>query len=325
MRPKGLIGSATLAGIIFAALGVRRAFRREMRNVTAELEAGSTLLSADFGAIEYAQEGVGPPVLVSHGAGGGYDQALFVGRELLGSNYEVIAPSRFGYLRSTSPERPLPDAQADAYVALLDHLRITRAAVLGISAGAPSAIEMALRHPDRVSALILVVPRAFAPGCEVSAPASPQNNAIMRTIEQGADFAYWSATRVARRMVLRFLGVPSEVDKAADPLERDRLTWIMRHVLPLSRRVDGIRNDGATRIVAWPLERVDTPTFVVSAEDDLFGTLPAARFTAGHIAGAELMVVASGGHLLAGRSEDIRARIADFLHRSVVVPRKAAA
>jgi pimeloyl-ACP methyl ester carboxylesterase len=325
MRPKSLIGFAALAGSAMAALGVRRAFRHDMQAMAAELEAGGRLLSWDFGAIEYGREGIGPPVLVSHGAGGGYDQGLFVGRELLGSNHDVIAPSRFGYLRSASPAQPRPDAQADAYAALLDHLRIERAAVLGISAGAPSAIEMALRHPGRVSALILVVPRAFAPGHEVSAPASPQNQAIIRMIERGADFAYWTATKLARRSLLRFLGVPPEVDKAADPLERDRLTWIMRNVLPLSRRVGGIRNDGETRIEPWPLERVDAPTFVVSAEDDLFGTLPAARFTAEHIAGAELMVVPSGGHLLAGRSEEIRARIADFLHRSARLPHREAA
>jgi len=325
MRPLSLIGYAALAGSAIAALGVRRAFRRDMRDIAERLEGGSKLLSTDLGAIEYGREGIGPPILISHGAGGGYDQGLFVGRELLGSNYDVIAPSRFGYLRSASPARPQPDAQADAYAALLDHLRIDQVAVLGISAGAPSAIEMALRHPERVRALILIVPRTYAPGSEVSAPATPQNDAIMRMIEQGADFAYWSATRLARRPLLRFLGVPPEVDKAADPLERDRLTWVMRNVLPLSRRVDGIRNDGAARIEPWPLERIAAPTLLVSAEDDLFGTLPAARFTAEHIVGAELMVVASGGHLLAGRGEEIRARVADFLRRSIAIKRKEAA
>jgi pimeloyl-ACP methyl ester carboxylesterase len=325
MRHKSLIGLATLAASSAAMLGARRAFRREMKRILADLEAGSALVSTRFGDVEYAREGIGPSILVSHGAGGGFDQGLFVGRELLGSNYDVIAPSRFGYLGSFSPESPLPPAQADAYAELLDHLRIGRAVIVGISAGAPSAIEMALRHPDRVSALILVVPRAYAPGSEVRAEQTPPNDAILRMIEQGADFTFWLATRLARRSVLRFLGVPPAVDKAADPLERDRLTWIMRNILPLSRRMDGIRNDGAARIEPWPLERIEAPTFVVSAEDDLFGTLPAARFTAEHIAGAELMVVASGGHLLAGRSEEIRARIANFLRRSLSVPREEAA
>jgi pimeloyl-ACP methyl ester carboxylesterase len=325
MRPRSLIGLAAFAGSAATAVGIGRAFRHDMRDIAAALEAESVVISTDFGAIEYGRSGIGPPVLISHGAGGGYDQGLFVGRELLGSAYDVIAPSRFGYLRSESPDRPLPDAQADAYAALLDRLGIERAVVLGISAGAPSAIEMALRHPERVAALILAVPRAFAPGCEVTAERSPQNEPIFRMIERGADFAFWLAIKLARRAVLRFLGVPPAVDKAADPPERARLTRIMRSILPLSRRVEGIRNDGAAVIGPWPLGRIGAPTFVVSAEDDLFGTLPAARFTAGHIAGAELMVLPSGGHLLAGRTEEIRARVAGFLRRALDAPRSAAA
>jgi len=325
MRAKGWFGLASILGSAAAALGVRRAFRRDMGDILARLDAGSALIRTDFGQMEYAREGTGPAALVSHGAGGGYDQALFVGREVLGLDHDIIAPSRFGYLRTpVSGTRP-PTAQADAYAALLDRLGVDKAIVLGISAGAPSAIEMALRHPGRVAALILIVPRAFAPGREVEAEDTPPNRAVMSMIMRGADFAFWLALKVARRTILRFLGVPAVVDQAASPLERARLTRIMGDILPLSRRVAGIRNDGEDRIGPWPLERISAPTFVMSAEDDLFGTLPAARFTAAHIAGAELMVVESGGHLLVGRGNEVRDRIADFLRRRLAAPRKAAA
>ena len=43
--------------------------------------------------------------------------------------------------------------------------------------------------------------------------------------------------------------------------------------------------------------------------------LPAARWTAERIAGAELLVLESGGHLLSGRSEEVRAAIGAFLRR----------
>lgn len=325
MRAKGWVGLASLLGSAGAAFTVRRTFRHDMKDISARLEAGSKRIDMDFGPVEYAREGSGPAVLVSHGAGGGYDQALFVGRELLGSGYDIIAPSRFGYLRTALPNVALPGAQADAHAALLDRLGVESATVLGISAGAPSAIEMALRHPDRVAALILIVPRAYAPGREVAAEDSPQNRAVMSMIMRGADFAFWLALKLARRRVLRFLGVPPEVGAAADPLERARLTRIMESILPLSRRVQGIEHDGAAHIGSWPLDKIAAPTFVMSAQDDLFGTLPAARFTAEHIAGAELMVVETGGHLLAGCSAQVRARIADFLRRRLETPRKAAA
>ncbi len=310
-----LIGIAALAGSGIAAYAIRKMFRHDMADIKSELDAGSSLVELDHGVIEYCREGKGEPVLIIHGAGGGYDQGLFVGRELFGSGHEVIAPSRFGYLRSACPEAPQPHAQADAFAALLDHLRIPAAVVLGISAGAPSAIELALRHPEHVRALILVVPRAYAPGGEVSAERIDANKPIFKMVMKGQDFAWWSASRLARRRLLRFLGVPGAVYDAADPLERDRLSWIARNILPLSRRVRGIIADGEARIEPWPLARITVPTLVISAADDLFNTLPAARWTAEHVPDAELMVLESGGHLLCGRSEEVRARIAGFLHR----------
>lgn len=124
MRPRNMIAFAALAGSAATLLGLRSAFRRDMARVTAGLDSASRLVSTDFGAVEYGREGAGSAVLVSHGAGGGFDQGLFVGRELIGRNHDVIAPSRFGYLRSGSPSHPFPSVQADAYAELLDRLGI---------------------------------------------------------------------------------------------------------------------------------------------------------------------------------------------------------
>jgi pimeloyl-ACP methyl ester carboxylesterase len=325
MRATGWFGFASMLGLAAGGFAVQRAFRLDMARITARLEQESERVSTNLGPIEYARRGRGPVALVSHGAGGGYDQGLFLGSEILGDAYDIIAPSRFGYLRTPVSGTQQPSAQADAYAALLDRLSVEKAIVLGVSAGAPSAIEMALRHPNRVAALVLVVPRAFAPGCDVAAEDTAPNRAVMAMILQGADFAYWLALKTVRGRILRFLGVPAAAERGADAVEQSRLSRIMRDILPLSRRVAGLRNDGAARIGPWPLERISAPAFVMSSEDDLYGTLPAARFTAEHIAGAELMVVDSGGHLLVGRGAEIRGRIADFLRRRLDArPRKAA-
>src|SRR6185503_12072375 len=83
--------------------------------------------------------------------------------------FRVIAMSRFGYLRTPLPADASPAAQADAHACLLDALKISRAAVIGASAGAPSSMQFALRHPDRCSALVLLVPAAYVPRAD-SAP-----------------------------------------------------------------------------------------------------------------------------------------------------------
>lgn len=84
-------------------------------------------------------------------------------------------------------------AQADAHVCLLDALGIHRAAVMGGSAGAPSVLQTALRHPDRVVALILLVPLTYKPPTEADSAAPVPawvENTMMRTL--GSDFLFWA-------------------------------------------------------------------------------------------------------------------------------------
>jgi pimeloyl-ACP methyl ester carboxylesterase len=118
--------------------------------------------------IEYGEQGVGIPLLSIHGAGGGFDQGLANAAELAGDGFRIIAPSRFGYLRTPVPQDVSPAAQADAHSALLSRLNIPKAIVVGVSAGARSAVELALRHPEKVSALVLTVPGLYSPDDPVS-------------------------------------------------------------------------------------------------------------------------------------------------------------
>lgn len=290
-------------------------YRKEMRAIRDALDSGSTIAETRAGDIEYAETGAGEPALVVHGAGGGYDQGLLIGRDL-GDGFRIIAPSRFGYLKTPVPNDASPAAQADAHAALLDFLGIEKAIILGASAGAPSVIELALRHPERVSALILLVPRTYDPSGSIGVDESAPSQAVLRLVENSADFPFWLAMHVVRGAVVRFLGVPPEVEANASEAERARVTEVMRSVLPLSRRMRGLALEGKIEIKPWPLERITVPTLIISAKDDLFKTLPGARFTAEHIPGAELHVLDSGGHLMVGQSKQVHSLIADFLRRN---------
>jgi 2-hydroxy-6-oxonona-2,4-dienedioate hydrolase len=113
--------------------------------------------------------------------------------------------------------------------------------------------------------------------------------------------------------MVRFVGVPTELEASAPQVERDRVSAVLRSILPVSMRVNGIRVDSATQLTEWPLEKMEVPTLIVSAEDDLFRSLPGARFTAERMKGAELKVLESGGHLMVGRWKEVRQTIAIFL------------
>lgn len=305
-----------------AGLAAYTRYRAEMRAVRVKLDEGGIIAATSAGPIEYAEQGAGEPLLLIHGAGGGYDQGLLIGRDIA-KGHRIIAPSRFGYLRTPVPEDFSSAAQADAHAALMDHLGIASAIVVGVSAGGPSAVELALRHPERVSALILLVPRTYDPTQSVGVDKSIESQAVLRLIESSADFLFWIAIRVARSSVVRFLGVPPQVDVRASEADRARVTEVIRSILPLSSRVRGIAVDSAIEPSPWRLEQLQTPTLIVSAKDDLFRTLPGARYTAEHIRGSELRVLESGGHLMVGQSKLVRKWMNEFLHQHRLEPKRS--
>jgi pimeloyl-ACP methyl ester carboxylesterase len=103
--------------------------------------------------------GPGLPLLLVHGVVGGCDVPRSW-RALIPNGYRIIAPSRFGYLGADMPPDPSVAAQAGVFAAFLDALDVERATVLGFSAGSSSCVQLALRHPDRVEALVLVAANA---------------------------------------------------------------------------------------------------------------------------------------------------------------------
>ena len=261
--------------------------------------------------MEYATHGSGPPLLVVHGAGGGFDQGLILAEGLAG--FRVIAPSRFGYLRTPLPEDASAEAQADALASLLDALGVGRVAVLGVSAGGPSALHFCLRHADRCAALVLLVPMAYP--FQTSTRLSPTAAWLMeRSLD--SDFFFWAALRlVPARMVETVLGTPIAAVRDASPAEQRRVYALLDSILPVSPRAKGLLNEGAVAqaLHPLPLEQIAVPTLIASAEDDGYRTFAGARYTADHIRGARFMGYARGGHMLVGHQPELLAEMATLL------------
>jgi 2-hydroxy-6-oxonona-2,4-dienedioate hydrolase len=302
-----LIVLAAAGGFIFLS------YQKEITRARAAAESGGRVVNTGMGPIEYAETGSGVVILLIHGAGGGYDLGIANVADLIGDRFRVIAPSRFGYLGTPLPEDASPSAQADALAALLTELEVDKAIVVGTSAGARSAIELSSRHPEKVSALFLIVPGTFAPDSPVKLEGSRGSLFAYWLANAGADFAWWAMEKVSPSVLIRFMGVPLDVFANAPAPEQDRVMNIVRSVQPLSRRVLGINVDCTTDPTRYPLEAIRAPTLVVSARDDLFNTLPAAQFAANNIPNAELVVYETGGHLLVGRENELRSAAETFL------------
>jgi 2-hydroxy-6-oxonona-2,4-dienedioate hydrolase len=309
------IVSAVVAAGGFAMIFAR--YRRDIREARRRVSTGSEIAQTPCGPIEYATVGDGPPVLVVHGAGGGYDQGLDFGGPLARQGFRVIAMSRFGYLRTPLPADASAVAQSDAHACLLDALNIPRAGVVGASAGAPSALLFALRHPDRCRALVLLVPALYVPRPGGAAPV--KTSAATRLLFDTAlrsDFLFWAATRLARPTLIRaILATPAEVVQKASPDERARVDEMLKHILPVSSRRLGLLNDAAvtSSLPRYELERIGAPTLAISIADDLFGTFDSARYTARHIPHARFLGYETGGHVWVGHQKEGVAEISAFL------------
>ncbi len=292
-------------------------YQRDIGQARQRVATGSQIALTPCGPIEYAIAGQGPPILMVHGAGGGFDQGLDYGAPLASSGFRVIAISRFGYLRTPLPADASAAAQADAHACLLDALGIPRAAILGASAGAPSAVQFALRHPDRCTALVLVVPALFVPRPS-GAPSvrSPAGTRLLFDTALRFDFLLWAAVKLARPILTpAILGTPRSVVESASADERARLEATLRHILPVSQRRLGLLNDAAvvSSLGRYELERIEAPTLVISVADDLYGTFDGARYTAEHVPHARFIGYPSGGHLWIGHQQEMNSEVASFL------------
>ena len=299
-------------------------FDRDLAAARAFAAHGGVLMQTRCGPIEYQEAGAGVPLLAVHGSGGGHDQGMAFAAPLAPHGIRVIAMSRFGYLRTPMPPDASPAAQADAHACLLDALGIARAAVLGGSAGAPSATQMAIRHPDRVSALVLLVPLAYKPLALADSvpPLAPWAESMMMRLI-GSDFLFWAGQHLARDLVIKsVLATPPEQVAAASPQERARVNAMLAHILPVSTRAAGLRSDSVLgkRLEPWPLESIRAPTLVISTRDDGYGTYASAQYTASQIAGARFVGFDHGGHVWVGHDDEVRAEIVKLLSAQKVNP-----
>ncbi|NNF70679.1 MAG: alpha/beta hydrolase, partial [Rhodobacteraceae bacterium] len=170
------------------------------------------------------------------------------------------------------------------------------------------------RHPDRCSHLGLLVPAANLTNRDPVEFTALQRLAV--GVVLGSDFAFWSLSRLAPGQMIRTLLAtdPALLDEVSED-ERGRARAILDQIFPSSRKVHGLRTDGFWAGTPSPTayERISVPTLILSCEDDLFGTAATARLLAERIAGADLTVFPTGGHIWLGRDAEMADRIVGFL------------
>ncbi len=295
--------------VLFTVLYIQ--FRGGIADARQRVLKGSDVFSTEYGEIEYAVEGEGPAALLIHGAGGGYDQGMLIGKKALGDGFKFVSVSRFGYLRSPFIEESTVENQAAIYAALLDHLEIDQAVILGASAGGPSALQFAHDYPDRRSALVLLSSVSMFMGDEI-----PMSTKVINTIQK-SDFSFWLVLKMFRSQFAEMVGIPQILYEELSPEDKKYADNMLDFMHPMSPRSPGNIHEAKIRpLTGEAMGTISVPTIIFHAKDDFLVTYDHAEFLNKHINNSVLVSFEKGGHALIAETVVINERIRDFITSS---------
>ena len=301
MQP--LLFAALAAGVAVPAVGTSLRYRRDLNAARARLAAVDRhVVSTRWGAVEYAERGSGDPVLVVHGIFHNCVGGLLSVRDF--SDRRFIAPSRFGYLGSNMPLDATPAHQADALADLLDALGIGQIDVIGESAGATSALQLALSHPEKVKHLAVLV--GNLPG----SPTAVVQPSLAKLFNR--QLPLWVLRTFAPSMMVRLVaGLPKGFAMSRE--DARFVTEFIDSLFPVSP--EGVDFDAFVSnadVNDYNLEAINVPTLIIHTKDDQVASHEASKRAAERIPGARFVSLESGGHLMLGQTNIIRDELADF-------------
>jgi pimeloyl-ACP methyl ester carboxylesterase len=281
-------------------------------------------IETPLGLVEVARTGEGVPVLFVHGTPGGSDTSLVMGRFLVDAGYALVAPSRPGYRGTPLGECRTVDQQADLLAELMTALGHDRFIVMAWSGGGPSAYRLAVRHPDRVIALV-----TFA--C-LSGPWAAPADTLETKLLWHTGFGHWTmrflASHAPAATVKSTLGEEGDLSRVelkrqveqvvADPKQAAVPLALAEVVADFDNRRAGFDNDAA-QFAAMPpleLERIAVPTYVLVGDADSDVDPAHSEAAVAAIPGARSTVIAQGTHIALFAHPDAvstQAQVLEFL------------
>jgi 3-oxoadipate enol-lactonase len=251
--------------------------------------------------IHFERSGNGFPLLLVHA--GIADSRMWEPQVAgLSEHFDMIRPDLRGCGESEVP--PAPYSMHADLLALLDHLKVERAHVIGCSMGGTAAIDLAIANPQRVGRLVLVA--AGISGSDLGA-ADAELFAEVEAAEKSGDLV-----AVNRAEVRLWVDGPRRPEGAAPAHVREL-------VLDMNGRC--LRSDfsAAPYLGLEPpaidrLHEITAPTLVVVGEEDLPHANANAAVLIERIKGARKKVIKNAAHLPSlERPEEFNRLVLDFL------------
>ena len=242
------------------------------------------------------------PFIFQHGMGGDANKPLsYIGDA---PPSPVISLNARGHSPSTDidPATASFDVFADDVIALADHLRLVRLIIGGISLGG-TALNLAIRYPDRVTALVLCRPAWLdRPQAEFNRNAYTEIADLLDRYPADDAARHYPQTRTYQTVRKNS---PAAAASLLGQLTRPRAAQnsVILRTFPGSSPTPSTDT--------W--RAIDTPTLVIGHHDDPFHPYEIAQ--AHTIPGATLRTVPSKDADAAGFAADIQTTLHDFLHQ----------
>lgn len=303
-----------ILAVLFCGAMILGAYFHDLRIVNCWVNYGSKIIATPVGTVEYYTYGSGKPVLISHGAGGGFDQGLLISREFFGKGYRFILPSRFGYLRSKTNHKVTARLQAEAYAYILKDLGISKVSVASFSAGGPAALSFAANYPGQCENLIMM--------SSISAPIvnskdDPVKTLAFRLLYQ-SNFLYWTVTKVFRSQLLSLYGLTAKDQQKLSGPDNRLIDDLFATTMPVSLRAQGNFYD-IHRVLpsVGEVESIKAPTLIIHVRQDPLIIFRNAEYTHRHVSGSILVPLEYGGHFLMGHQREVAARVRAFMSHTL--------
>ena len=255
------------------------------------------LMITENTSIDYDVHGEGPPLILIGGLGFGR-WSWFKQIPALSRHFSTITFDARG-------ERDLKGGVSDLVadvVALMEHLNVRKAHVLGTSLGGFVAQELALKRPDLVDKLILVCTSYGRGGPETMSPWTL------------SDMIGWPSLSIERAVRRGLETATSDAYRAQRPEEFEQIVrWRLADSPSLSAYYEQMRA-GSRFDVSSDVGHITSPTLVIHGASDRYVPVANAAALAEAIPDAKLRVLDNSGHLVfIERFADVNREIVTFL------------
>jgi 3-oxoadipate enol-lactonase len=229
----------------------------------------------------FERAGSGPAVVLLHG--GNLDARMWDDQFVpLSQSFTVVRHDIRPYGRSATSEKGF--SNVDDLRALLDHLGITRASLVGLSLGGRIAIDFALAYPDRVDKLVLMGPGLTGYEFKIE-----DDQHMKRAIDR-------AAAGDAQGAMDLWLEHPMMKPAMSNPRLAERIRRIANDNLAIWERlsvVERVSNPPAIQ----RLSEIRKPTLLIVGEKDVPDIQAVVKLLQTGIAGSRTEVIPGAGHM----------------------------